>query len=55
VRRQLAIFLKELVQALSVNFATLNRWENRRSVPSKLAQRHFKQYCPQKKKKGELV
>lgn len=49
VRRQLALSQKELAQALGVSFATVNRWENSRTVPSKLAQRQFKLFCKQKK------
>jgi DNA-binding transcriptional regulator YiaG len=49
VRRQLALSQQELAHALGVSFATVNRWENGRTVPSKLAQRQFEQFCKQKK------
>ena len=49
VRRQLALSQEELAQALGVSFATVNRWENGKTVPSKLAQRQFEQFCKQKK------
>jgi DNA-binding transcriptional regulator YiaG len=55
VRRQLAISQEELAQALGVSFATVNRWENGRTVPSKLAQRQFELFCAQKRKQGELL
>lgn len=55
VRRQLALSQEELAQALGVSFATVNRWENGRTVPSKLAQRQFEQFCAQKKQLGELI
>lgn len=54
VRRQLALSQEELAHALGVSFATVNRWENGRTVPSKLAQRQFEQFCEQKKNQGEL-
>jgi putative transcriptional regulator len=54
VRRQLTLSQEELARALGVSFATVNRWENCRTVPSKLAQRQFEQFCAQKKKQGEL-
>jgi len=49
VRRQLALSQKELAQALGVSFATVNRWENGKTGPSKLAQRQFEQFCKQQK------
>lgn len=55
VRRQLALSQEELAHALGVSFATVNRWENGRTAPSKLAQRQFELFCAQKKKQGELV
>lgn len=49
VRRQLALSQEELAHALGVSFATVNRWENGKTVPSKLAQRQFERFCKQKK------
>jgi len=49
VRRQLALSQEELAHALGVSFATVNRWENGKAIPSKLAQRQFEQFCKQKK------
>jgi len=54
VRRQLALSQEELAHALRVSFATVNRWENGKTVPSKLAQRQFEQFCTLKKIQGEL-
>jgi len=48
VRRQLAISQEELAHALGVSFATVNRWENGKTVPSKLAQRQFVLFCKAK-------
>lgn len=55
VRRQLALSQEELAHALGVSFATVNRWENGKTVPSKLAQRQFELFCEQKKKQGDLI
>lgn len=55
VRRQLALSQEELAHALGVSFATVNRWENGKTVPSKLAQRQFGQFCAQMKEQGKLV
>jgi putative transcriptional regulator len=45
VRRQLGLSQEELAHALGVSFATVNRWENGKTVPSKLARRQFDQLC----------
>lgn len=55
VRRQLALSQEELAHALGVSFATVNRWENGRTIPSKLAQRQFEQFCALKREQGELA
>jgi len=48
VRKQLGISQEDLAHALGVSFATVNRWENGKTTPSKLAQRQFEQFCQQK-------
>ncbi|MBM9538397.1 helix-turn-helix domain-containing protein [Desulfobulbus alkaliphilus] len=55
VRRQLALSQEELAHALGVSFATVNRWENGKTIPSKLAQRQFEQFCALKRKQGKLA
>jgi putative transcriptional regulator len=45
VRKKLGLSQKALAQALGVSFATVNRWENGRTMPSKLALRQFEQFC----------
>jgi transcriptional regulator with XRE-family HTH domain len=37
-----------------VSFATINRWENGKTSPSKLALRQFEQFFAQKKEQGKL-
>lgn len=54
-RRQLGLSQEELAHALGVSFATVNRWENGRTLPSKLAQRQFAQFCTRKKEPGALA
>jgi putative transcriptional regulator len=48
IRRQLGLSQAELAHALGVSFATVNRWENGKTVPSKLARRQFDQLCKEK-------
>ena len=38
IREHLKISQTELAEQLNVTFATVNRWENGRAVPNKLAQ-----------------
>ncbi|VGO17507.1 hypothetical protein PDESU_06103 [Pontiella desulfatans] len=54
VRSALHLSQEELAHALGVSFATVNRWENEKTKPSKLAQRQFEQFCDDKRKQGEL-
>lgn len=35
----------KLAQMLGVSFATINRWENSKNEPSKLAQKSFYDFC----------
>lgn len=55
VRRQLTLSQEELAHALGVSFATVNRWENGRTLPSKLAQRQFNLFCEVQEKAGKLI
>lgn len=48
IRRQLGISQEELAQALGVSFASVNRWENGKTTPSKLARRQLDQLCKEK-------
>jgi putative transcriptional regulator len=54
VRRQLGLSQEELAHAVGVSFATVNRWENGKTAPSKLAQVSFENFCAKMTKKGKL-
>ena len=45
VRQMLNISQNKLAQTLGVSFATINRWENSKNTPSKLAQTSFYDFC----------
>lgn len=45
VRKDLGLSQRELAQALSVSFATINRWENGHVEPSNLAKKSFYDFC----------
>jgi len=55
VRRQLGISQEDLARELGVSFATVNRWENGKVKPSKLAKAQFEQFCSQMVAAGRLV
>jgi putative transcriptional regulator len=54
VRRQLGLTQEELAHALGVSFATVNRWENGKTKPSKVARNQFRMFCEQKVAQGLL-
>ena len=45
VRTALNLSQEELAHALGVSFATVNRWENGKTAPSKMALNLFKAFC----------
>lgn len=45
IREHLNISQTELAEQLNVSFATVNRWENERAVPNKLAQTKLYEIC----------
>lgn len=45
VRKTVNISQTQLAEALGVSFSTINRWENKRVIPSKLAQKSFYDFC----------
>ncbi len=45
VRQQLGLNQGELAHELGVGFSTINRWENSKTVPFKLARTQFKAFC----------
>lgn len=45
VRKILDYSQDKLAQILGVSFATINRWENSKNTPSKLAQKSFYDFC----------
>lgn len=55
VRTALSLSQEELAHAIGVSFATVNRWENGKNNPSKLAQRQFDQFCEEQRELGKLT
>lgn len=48
VRTALNLSQEDLAHALGVSFATVNRWENGKTEPSKMALTLFKTFCNEK-------
>ncbi len=54
-RHQLGLSQEELAHELGVSFATINRWENAKTVPFKLAFSQFEAFCERMRKRGKLT
>ena len=54
VRRQLGLSQEGLAHALGVSFATVNRWENGKTTPSKLAIKQYAAFCEMNIRSGKL-
>ena len=54
VRRQLGISQEELAHELGVSFATINRWENGKTTPFKLARAQFDAFCKKMMRQDRL-
>lgn len=54
VRQQLELSQEELAHELGVSFSTINRWENAKTVPFKLARKQFEAFCERMVKQGKL-
>ena len=53
-RRQLGLSQEELARELGVSFATVNRWENEKSTPSKLGKAQFDAFFRKMTKQKKL-
>jgi len=54
LREQLRISQEDLAKELGVSFATVNRWENTKTQPSKLAKKQLEQFITSKQQQGVL-
>lgn len=51
LRTELNLSQEDLARDLGVSFATVNRWENDKAIPSRLAKSQLEAYCKEKKVK----
>ena len=49
VREKLNMSQEDLARALNVSFATINRWENSKNKPVRMAQVAFSDFCKKHK------
>lgn len=54
LRGRLGVSQEELTKVLAVSCATVNRWENGKTSPSKLAENQFELFCLEQEKQGML-
>jgi DNA-binding transcriptional regulator YiaG len=54
LRTELKLSQEDLAKALGVSFATVNRWENARTQPSKLAQKQLEMFITLQQQQGAL-
>ncbi|NLC26132.1 MAG: helix-turn-helix transcriptional regulator [Fastidiosipila sp.] len=47
IRQELGLSQEAMAHELHMSFATLNRWENKRNLPSRLAMVTLKEFCIQ--------
>ncbi|MBE6830337.1 MAG: helix-turn-helix domain-containing protein [Ruminococcaceae bacterium] len=55
IRKELNISQETLARYLNVSFATLNRWENGRNIPSRLALAQLKEFAAQNNMSEEVT
>lgn len=55
LRGQLGLSQEDLARELGVSYATVNRWENGQSKPSKLARVQIDTFCSKMARQGMLT
>ena len=54
VRTRLGLSQEAMAQEFGVSFATINRWENGKTLPSNLARARFQSHCEELATTGSL-
>jgi putative transcriptional regulator len=55
IRQQLSLSQEDLARQLGVSYATVNRWENKQSMPSRLAKAQLSAFCEKMIERGKLT
>ena len=54
IRKDLNISQEDLARELRVSYATVNRWENEKANPSKMAKNSLLEFCKKNKIPGSI-
>ncbi len=55
IRSELKITQEELAHAVHVSFSTVNRWENKKAVPNRMARALILDFCEKRNVSNELI
>lgn len=55
IRSDLGITQEELAHAIHVSFSTVNRWENKKAIPNRMARALLLDFCEKKSVKVDLI
>lgn len=55
IRKEMNISQETFARDLNVSYTTINRWENNKAKPSRLARIQIKDYCIQKKISKDIL
>lgn len=55
IRKELNVTQEQLARDLNVSFTTLNRWENSRTLPSRLARIRLIEYCSKRNVSDAII
>lgn len=55
IRSELQLTQEELAHALHVSFSTVNRWENKKAVPNRMARVLLLDFCEKQAVKSNII
>lgn len=55
IRKEINMSQEQFARDLNISFTTINRWENKRSKPSRMARMRIAKYCTEKGVSIELI
>jgi len=55
IRKEINASQETLARELNVSYATLNRWENNKTKPSRLAMKQLKEFCAQNNISNDII
>ena len=55
IRSELKITQEELAHSVHVSFSTVNRWENKKAIPNRMARALILDFCEKSNVSNELI